>query len=188
MLKKNATTLSGVYLLEPKCFADTRGFFFESFNEKRLRETLNLPKNILFVQDNHSYSKQHVLRGLHYQTPHPQGKLVRVIGGEVYDVAVDMRPGPTYGKWEGFHLSGTNQQMLWIPPGFAHGFLTLSPEVHFLYKITDYYDPSSEQCIRWDDPTLAITWPITSPPDLSPKDLQGKSFKEAIPCPVESVS
>lgn len=171
-MKTIATEIPDVKILEPKVFNDDRGFFFESYNKSLF------PEN--FVQDNHSNSKQGVLRGLHYQIRQPQGKLVRVVTGEAFDVAVDLRKSsPTFGKWVGVLLSAHKKQMLWIPPGFAHGFLTLSPEADFLYKTTDYYDPTSEYCIRWDDPDLAIKWPTNNPPKLSPKDLNGKWFKEA---------
>lgn len=175
------TTLPGVKILTPKVFADTRGFFFESYNHNRVTSLLGLDANTQFVQDNHSHSIQGVLRGLHYQLNHVQGKLVRVISGEIYDVAVDLRPGPSCGKWVGVYLSASTHQMLWVPPGFAHGFLVLSPTADVLYKTTDFYDPTSEHTILWNDPDLSITWPFanTSTPNLSPKDGNGKSFREA---------
>lgn len=169
------TAIPEVKILEPKVFGDARGFFLESYNQKVIATTLGLQDT--FVQDNHSHSVQGTLRGLHYQILHPQGKLVRVVTGEVFDVAVDMRKhSPTFGKWVGILLSAQNKQMLWIPPGFAHGFLVLSPVADFLYKTTEFYDPQSEHCLRWDDPEVAITWPLTTPPLLSHKDLQGKSL------------
>ena len=171
-----ALKIPEVSLLEPKVFADERGFFFESFNQKAFNELTGL--NVQFVQDNHSRSAKNVLRGLHYQLPpKAQGKLVRVVVGDVFDVAVDIRKdSPTFGKWVGEVLSAENKRQLWIPPGFAHGFLVLSEAAEFLYKTTDYYAPEFECCIRWDDPDLAIKWPIGERPQLSPKDLLGASF------------
>ena len=165
-----------VLLIEPKVFGDERGFFFESFNQKAFNELTGL--DVQFVQDNHSRSAKNVLRGLHYQLPpKAQGKLVRAVVGEVFDVAVDIRKdSPTFGKWVGEVLSADNKRQLWIPPGFAHGFLVLSEAAEFLYKTTDYYAPEFECCIRWDDPDLAIKWPIGERPQLSPKDLLGASF------------
>lgn len=165
-----------VLLIEPKVFGDERGFFFESFNQKVFNELTGL--DVQFVQDNHSRSAKNVLRGLHYQLPpKAQGKLVRAVVGEVFDVAVDIRKdSPTFGKWVGEVLSADNKRQLWIPPGFAHGFLVLSEAAEFLYKTTDYYAPEFECCIRWDDPDLAIKWPIGERPQLSPKDLLGASF------------
>jgi len=173
------TAIPDVLLLEPKVFGDERGFFFESFNERRFTEAVG--QMVSFVQDNHSRSRRGVLRGLHYQLPpHAQGKLVRVTTGEVFDVAVDLRRGsPTFGKWVGEVLSAQNHRQLWIPPGFAHAFLVLSETADFLYKTTDYYAPSAERCIRWDDPTLAITWPFDGAPSLSPKDAQGVDLTAA---------
>jgi dTDP-4-dehydrorhamnose 3,5-epimerase len=173
------TAIPDVLLLEPKVFGDERGFFFESFNERRFTEAVG--QAISFVQDNHSRSRRGVLRGLHYQLPpHAQGKLVRVTSGEVFDVAVDLRRGsPTVGKWVGEILSAQNHRQLWIPPGFAHAFLVLSETADFLYKTTDYYAPSVERCIRWDDPTLAIQWPFDGVPSLSTKDAQGVDFTAA---------
>ncbi len=172
------TAISEVKIIEPKVFGDDRGFFFESFNQKTLLEKLGV-KNY-FVQDNHSHSVKDVLRGLHYQINNAQGKLVRVVSGEVFDVAVDIRKrSPTFGKWVGECLSAKNKRMLWIPPGFAHGFLVVSPEADFLYKTTNFYDPASECCIRWDDPELAIAWPLGGQPSLSAKDSKGKTLKEA---------
>ena len=171
------TALPGVLILEPKVFGDARGFFYESFNKKTLA-----PAGITaeFVQDNHSRSSQGVLRGLHYQIKQPQGKLVRVVGGEVFDVVVDIRKkSPTFGKWLGEHLSAENKRMLWVPPGFAHGFLVLSEYAEFLYKTTDYWAPEFERTIMWNDPELGVAWPIQGEPQLSVKDKQGKPFKEA---------
>lgn len=170
------TAIADVLLLEPKVFGDERGFFFESFNERVFREVTGV--TLPFVQDNHSKSGYGVLRGLHYQTQNPQGKLVRVAQGEVFDVAVDIRPeSPTYGKWVGEILSATNKRQLWVPPGLAHGFVVLSETAEFLYKTTDYYAPAFEKCIAWNDPTLAIEWPAMSiSPKLSAKDMAGDSF------------
>ena len=171
------TPLEGVLVLEPKVFGDERGFFFESFNAQDFEQATGLKES--FVQDNHSRSAQGVLRGLHYQLQQPQGKLVRVVQGAAFDVVVDITPGSaTFGHWHGIELSATNQRQLWIPPGFAHGFLALSQDTHFLYKTTDYYAPEHEQCIAWNDPTLAITWPdVGAPPQLSAKDAAGVAFK-----------
>jgi len=166
------TAIPDVLILEPKIFGDARGFFFESYNQRDFEHLTGL-RATTFVQDNHSRSAQGVLRGLHYQLPpRAQGKLVRVVHGAVFDVAVDIRRGSaTFGRWVGAELSATNQRLLWIPPGFAHGFLTLSDHADFLYKTTDYYSPAHERSIRWDDPTLAIAWPdLGAPPQLAPKD------------------
>lgn len=172
------TAIPDVKILEPRVFSDDRGFFLESYNEKSLAETLNL--NLNFVQDNHSHSIHGVLRGLHYQLQQPQGKLVRVVTGEAFDVAVDLRKSsPTFGHWIGVHLSETNKHMLWIPPGFAHGFLTLSPRADFLYKTTDYYNPASEHTIIWNDVHLGIRWPYKGYPNLSTKDRNGLPMNEA---------
>lgn len=175
-MKVSALTIPDVLLIEPKVFGDERGFFFESFNQQRFNEATGL--DLQFVQDNHSKSTKGVLRGLHYQLPpRAQGKLVRVVAGEVFDVAVDIRKNsPTFGQWVGAVLSAENKHQLWIPPGLAHGFLVLSESAEFLYKTTDYYAPELERCIRWNDPDLAITWPIDSEPVLSEKDRQGVSF------------
>lgn len=171
-------SLQGVMVIEPKVFGDKRGFFFESFNKQRFAELTGVEDD--FVQDNHSRSARNVLRGLHYQIRHAQGKLVRVVAGEVWDVTVDIRrSSPTFGRWEGFHLSAENKRMLWVPPGFAHGFLVLSESADFLYKTTDYWYPEHERCIRWNDPALAIDWPTQSPPIVSGKDTQGNLFAEA---------
>lgn len=171
------TVLPGVLIIEPKVFGDHRGFFLESFQVERYRQAgIDLP----FVQDNHSRSQRGVLRGLHYQVQQAQGKLLRVTAGEVYDVAVDLRrSSPTFGRWVGIHLSAENKRQLWVPEGFAHGFLVLSEFAEFLYKTTDYYAPEHERCIRWDDPTLAIDWPLDGAPQLSAKDQAGLSFADA---------
>jgi dTDP-4-dehydrorhamnose 3,5-epimerase len=172
------TAIPEVLIIEPKVFGDDRGFFYESFNEKILAEHAGIVDR--FVQDNHSRSIKGVLRGLHYQLKQTQGKLVRVSLGEVYDVAVDIRKSsPTFGNWVGVTLSAENKRMLWVPKGFAHGFLVVSDVAEFLYKTTDFYDPSSEKCISWNDPGLAITWPKGIIPSLSAKDSQGKPLKEA---------
>ncbi len=172
------TALPDVKIIEPNFFGDDRGFFFESYNQKILKDA-GLDEE--FVQDNHSRSAKHVLRGLHYQIKNPQGKLVRVVTGEVYDVAVDIRKNSTtFGKWIGVILSEQNKRMLFVPAGFAHGFLVLSDSADFLYKTTSFYDPGSERCIRWDDEDLQISWPLNNhKPILSAKDLNGNTFKSA---------
>ncbi len=176
-MKRIETSLPGVVILEPKVFGDARGFFFESWNKRTLTE---LGIDADFVQDNHSKSQQGVLRGLHYQLSQTQGKLVRVIVGEVFDVAVDMRrSSPHYGQSVGFRLSSENQRMVWIPPGFAHGFYVTSPVAEFLYKTTDYYAPSHEHTLLWNDPALAIEWPLVGTPLLAAKDAVGKPLIEA---------
>jgi len=168
-----------VLVLEPETFSDNRGFFFESWNEKRFQDAVGL--NVRFVQDNHSNSKKNVLRGLHYQLTKPQGKLVRVARGRVLDVVVDLRRfSPTFGQHLAIELSEKNRRQLWIPSGYAHGFLVLSNSADFLYKTTDYYTPGDEYCIRWDDPDLQIDWPVAPiNVDLSSKDREGSSFKNA---------
>jgi dTDP-4-dehydrorhamnose 3,5-epimerase len=173
------TSLAGVLLVEPKVFGDARGFFYESFNRRELEAAAGRPLD--FVQDNHSRSRRGVLRGLHYQVPRPQGKLVRVVRGEVFDVAVDLRRGsPTFGRWVGERLSEENRRQLWIPEGLAHGFLVLSDEAEFLYKVTDYWSPEHERTIRWDDPTLAVAWPSAGvAPQVSAKDAAGLAFAAA---------
>lgn len=172
------TDLPGVILLEPQVFGDQRGFFFESFNARRFAEATGLQRE--FVQDNHSRSAKGVLRGLHYQVQQAQGKLVRVTAGEVYDVVVDLRrSSPTFGRWNGVYLSAENKRQLWVPEGFAHGFVVLSEFAEFLYKTTDYYAPEHERCIHWNDPTLAIDWPLDGAPQLSAKDQAGLSFTDA---------
>jgi len=166
-----------VKIIEPKVFGDDRGFFFESWNARAF-ESAGIPDQ--FVQDNHSRSARHVLRGLHYQIRQPQGKLVRVISGEVFDVAVDLRrSSPTFGKWVGATLSADNKRMLWIPPGFAHGFLVTSGYAEFLYKATDYYAPEHERTLAWNDPKLGIAWPINRAPVLSGKDAKGTQLMDA---------
>ena len=177
-MKATPTRIPDVLLIEPKVFGDDRGFFFESFNRRAFHEATGI--NVDFVQDNHSKSARNVLRGLHYQLAQPQGKLVRVTQGEVFDVAVDIRKGsPTYGQWVGEILSAENKKQLWIPAGLAHGFVVLSETAEFLYKTTDYYAPQHERCIAWNDPDLAIAWPIEGQPLLSPKDAAGAAFREA---------
>jgi dTDP-4-dehydrorhamnose 3,5-epimerase len=172
------TKIPDVLILEPDVFGDSRGFFFESYNEKEFREMTRLP--VTFVQDNHSRSNKHVLRGLHYQIRQPQGKLVRVISGEVFDVAADIRrSSPTFGKWVGEYLTAENKKQMWVPSGFAHGFLVLSGVAEFLYKTTDYYAPEHERCISWNDPVLNVQWPITVNPLVSEKDEKGILFQDA---------
>lgn len=173
------TAIPDVKIIEPAVFGDERGFFFESFNLKKFEEAIG--RQVHFVQDNHSRSVKGVLRGLHYQLPpHAQGKLVRCVLGEVFDVAVDIRQSsPTFGQWVGVNLSAENKRQLWIPEGFAHGFLTLSEHAEFLYKTTDYYAPHSERSIIWNAPELNIGWPIAGQPSLSAKDLQGSLFSTA---------
>ncbi|MBA1323168.1 dTDP-4-dehydrorhamnose 3,5-epimerase [Pseudomonas sp. BIGb0278] len=175
-----ATDIPDVLIIEPKLFGDSRGFFFESFNERAFKEQTGVSIN--FVQDNHSRSQKNVLRGLHYQVENPQGKLVRVVQGEVLDVAVDVRvDSPTFGRWVATRLSAESHRQFWIPPGLAHGFLVLSESADFLYKTTDYFNPTAERCIRWDDPDLAIDWGLVEAPLLSAKDQQGLSFRELFP-------
>jgi dTDP-4-dehydrorhamnose 3,5-epimerase len=181
-MKVTRTEIPDVLILEPKVFGDARGFFFESYNEKAFREATG--QALQFVQDNHSRSARGVLRGLHYQLRQPQGKLVRVVRGAVFDVAVDIRrSSPTLGKWVGTELSEENHRQLWVPPGFAHGFLVLSDSADFLYKTTDFYAPEHERCIRWDDPKLGIDWQLArlggETPRLSAKDMAGASFEQA---------
>lgn len=172
------TALPEVLILEPKVFGDDRGFFFESFNHRDFKEVTGL--DVTFVQDNHSRSSIGVLRGLHYQIQHPQGKLVRVTHGSVFDVAVDMRhSSPNFGKWIGVELSAENKRQLWIPAGFAHGFLVTSESAEFLYKTTDYWFPEHERSLRWNDETVGIKWPLTAQPKLAAKDLAGLKLREA---------
>jgi len=172
------TALPEVLILEPKVFGDTRGFFFESFNARDFANCTGL--DVQFVQDNHSKSAKGVLRGLHYQIQHPQGKLVRVTQGEVFDVAVDLRrSSPTFGKWEGVVLSAENKRQLWVPPGFAHGFLVTSDTAEFLYKTTDYYHPEFERSLLWNDPTVGIVWPLDGAPLLAAKDAAAKGLLDA---------
>ncbi|SIQ21397.1 dTDP-4-dehydrorhamnose 3,5-epimerase [Aeromonas veronii] len=174
------TAIPDVLIFEPKVFGDERGFFFESFNHKLFEKAVGYPVN--FVQDNHSKSSKGVLRGLHYQLPpHAQGKLVRCVAGEVFDVAVDIRKSsPTFGQWVGVHLSGENKRQLWIPEGFAHGFYTLTEEVEFLYKTTEYYVPESERSLIWNDPDIKVIWPIEGNPLLSKKDISAQCLKDMI--------
>lgn len=175
-----STDLPGVLILEPRCFGDARGFFMESFNQRVFDAAVG--EHIEFVQDNHSRSTKHVLRGLHYQARQPQGKLVRVTRGAVFDVAVDVRKGsPSFGRWIGVVLSEDNRRQLWIPAGFAHGFLVLSDEVDFLYKASDYYAPEHERTIAWNDPSIAIQWPISDvAPLVSTKDAAGSALAAAL--------
>jgi len=177
-MKTTPLAIPDVILLEPKVFGDDRGFFFESFNQARFDAAIG--RSATFVQDNHSRSVKQVLRGLHYQIQKAQGKLVRVIQGEVFDVAVDIRKSsPTFGRWVGEILSAENKRQLWVPEGFAHGFVVLSDTAEFLYKTTTYYAPEHERCIAWNDPAIGIQWPFTGDPVLSPKDRQGTSLVEA---------
>ena len=179
-MKVIPTAIPDVLVLEPRVFGDARGFFLESFNQRAFAEATGL--NPTFVQDNHSRSARGVLRGLHFQVQQPQGKLVRVVRGAVFDVAVDIRPeSPTFGRWAGVELSEDNHRQLWIPPGLAHGFLVLSETADFLYKTTDYYAPTHERSIAWNDPTLAIDWPLAgAQPALSAKDQAAMSLAEAV--------
>jgi len=172
------TAIPDVLIFEPKVFGDSRGFFLESYNQRAFQEATGWAP--AFVQDNHSGSAKGVLRGLHYQIRQPQGKLVRVTAGEVFDVVVDIRKSsPTFGRWVGATLSAENRLQVWIPPGFAHGFLVLSEFAEFLYKTTDFYAPEHERCIRWDDPAIGIEWPLEAEPVLSSKDQQGVSLQQA---------
>ena len=176
-MKKVETPLAGVFVLEPKVFGDARGFFLESYNKRVLGE---LGIHEKFVQDNHSYSMRNVVRGLHYQARNAQGKLVRVVDGEIFDVVVDLRKAsPTFGQWNGVTLSGENKRMLWIPPGFAHGFRVVSQGAHVLYKATDYYAPDSERTLAWNDPELKIDWQLDGDPIVSTKDQHGVPFRDA---------
>ncbi|KEF31642.1 dTDP-4-dehydrorhamnose 3,5-epimerase [Marinobacter nitratireducens] len=169
--------LKDCVIIEPKVFGDHRGFFLETFQAARYKEQAGI--NRAFVQDNHSRSAQGVLRGLHFQVSKPQGKLVRVVRGEVFDVAVDLRrESPTFGQWEGVYLSEDNKRQFWVPPGFAHGFVVVSDVADFEYKCTDYYDPTDEGAIRWDDPELGIEWPAGIETKLSEKDANAPSFRE----------
>lgn len=176
-MNKIGTALPDVFLIEPKVFGDDRGFFYESWNRNALA---GLGLDVDFVQDNHSKSQRGVLRGLHYQIQHPQGKLVRVVAGEVFDVAVDLRRrAPTFGQWVGFTLSAENKRMAWIPPGFAHGFVVTSDAAEFLYKTTDYWYPEHERSLLWNDQTLGIDWPIEGAPKLAAKDAAGTPLAQA---------
>jgi dTDP-4-dehydrorhamnose 3,5-epimerase len=177
-MKSTPFAIPDVILIEPKVFGDDRGFFFESFNHSQFEAAIG--KQVTFVQDNHSRSAKNVLRGLHYQIKQPQGKLVRVTAGEVFDVAVDIRKSsPTFGKWVGEILSADNKKQLWVPAGFAHGFVVLSDTAEFLYKTTNYYEPEFERCIAWNDKKLAIDWHMQGEPLLSVKDAQGTAFNIA---------
>ena len=181
-MKVITTDIEGVLIIEPKVFGDERGFFMESFNQRAFDEAVGHP--VTFVQDNHSHSARGVLRGLHYQRPpHAQGKLVRVVAGSVFDVAVDIRAGSaTYGRWVGVEMNESNHRMLWLPPGMAHGFLVTSEHADFLYKTTDYYAPHAEGCIRWNDPRIGIHWPLCGiDPQLSSKDAQAGGIDQATP-------
>jgi dTDP-4-dehydrorhamnose 3,5-epimerase len=176
-MRKSATSLPGVLLLEPRVFGDERGFFLESYNQRTFAE---LGIKDLFVQDNHSFSGKDVIRGLHYQIRQPQGKLVRVVSGEILDVALDLRQSsPTFGQWESFKLSGENKSMLWIPRGFAHGFRVTAANTHVLYKTTDFYAPEHECTIAWNDPALRIDWQLDGEAIVSPKDQHGVAFAKA---------
>lgn len=172
------TAIHDVLILEPQVFGDARGFFFESFNQRDFADKTGV--DLSFVQDNHSKSAQGVLRGLHYQIQHPQGKLVRVVQGQVFDVVVDLRQSsPTLGQWVGVYLDAQKHQQLWVPPGFAHGFVVLSETAEFLYKTTDYWYPTHERSLRWDDPTVGITWPMQGQPLLAAKDAAAALWAEA---------
>lgn len=177
-MKVIQTKLPEVCIIEPQVFGDSRGFFYESFNARKFAELTGVQAE--FVQDNHSKSGKNILRGLHYQIQQAQGKLVRVVSGEVFDVAVDIRKSsPNFGQWVGVNLSAENSRQLWVPPGFAHGFVVLSEQAEFLYKTTDYWAPEHERCLAWNDPEIGIDWPINEAPLLSAKDQLGKSLSEA---------
>ncbi len=179
-MQVTATAIADVKLIKPDVFGDERGFFFESFNQREFASLVNGGEAVEFVQDNHSRSAKGVLRGLHYQIRQAQGKLVRVIAGEVFDVAVDIRKGsPTFGQWVGALLSADNKMQMWVPPGFAHGFVVTSESAEFLYKTTDYWAREHERCIAWNDPAIGIDWPIGFAPVLSEKDRSGKLLKDA---------
>lgn len=178
-MKTLETLIADVKILEPAVFEDNRGFFFESYNKQAFDAAIG--RNVLFVQDNHSRSIKGTLRGLHFQQSHPQGKLVRCIQGEIFDLIVDIRrDSPTCGKWIGITLSAENKKMVWLPEGLAHGFLAMSGTAEVLYKTTDFYHPESERTLRWDDPTLAIPWPLSSPPLISDKDSRGLFFEQMV--------
>ena len=177
-MKVTPASIPDVLLIEPQVFGDERGFFFESFNERAFTEKTGIQAR--FVQDNHSRSARNVLRGLHYQIKQPQGKLVRVVAGEVFDVSVDLRKkSPTFGQWTGTILSAENKRLLWIPEGFAHGFLVLSEMADFLYKTTSYYAPAHERCVSWNDPDIGIAWPLQGASIVSAKDQQGVALRDA---------
>ena len=176
-IKKISTSLPGVFILEPRVFGDERGFFFESYNQQ-IMSGIGIAEQ--FVQDNHSCSARNVIRGLHYQVKRPQGKLVRVVEGEILDVAVDLRrSSPSFGRWEKVRLSGENKRMLWIPGGLAHGFRVLSEKAHVLYKATDFYSPEHERTLAWNDPDLKIGWELNGEPIVSAKDQRGAAFRDA---------
>ncbi len=180
-MKKTETSLPGVLLLEPRVFGDDRGFFLESYNERTFAD-LGIREK--FVQDNHSFSSRNVLRGLHYQIQHPQGKLVRAITGEILDVVLDLRrSSQTFGKWESFRLSGENKRILWVPPGFAHGFRVVSETANVTYKTTDFYSVEHEQTISWNDPDLKIDWQLDGEPTISAKDQRGQKLSTAVAFP-----
>lgn len=175
-----STSIPDLFVIEPRVFGDERGFFFESFNERRFLEAVGAKESLRFVQDNHSRSAKNVLRGLHYQVRQPQGKLVRVVAGEVFDVAVDLRrSSPTFGKWFGALLSAENKRQMWVPPGFAHGFVVTSDSADFLYKTTDYWAPEYERSIAWNDPAIGIEWPVFGAPILSEKDKKASLLADA---------
>ena len=177
-MEVTTTAIAGLLVIEPKLSGDARGFFYESFNQKRFHESTGL--DVKFVQDNHSRSARRVLRGLHYQLQQPQGKLVRVVRGAVFDVALDIRKhSPTFGQWMGIELTEDNRKQLWLPPGLAHGFMVVSDTADVLYKTTSYYKPELERCIAWNDPALAIQWPLNADPILSPKDRMGLMLRDA---------
>ena len=177
-MKVIPTSIDDLKIIEPRVFSDERGFFFESFNQRKFNEMIG--REVEFVQDNHSHSTQNVLRGLHYQIQQPQGKLLRVVQGSVFDVVVDMRrSSPTFGKHVGVELSAENRLMLWIPEGFAHGFLAQTDTAECIYKTTDFWAPEFERCLLWNDPSLGIEWPIQGLPILSEKDMQGKPFADS---------
>lgn len=177
-MRIESTDLPGVLLIEPRVFEDARGYFFESFNQRAFDEAVGAP--LRFVQDNQSRSQRGVLRGIHYQLQHPQGKLVRVLSGEIYDVAVDLRrASPTFGRWTARRLSADNRLQFWIPAGFGHAFLALSETAEVFYKTTDFYAPGDERCVRWDDPQLSIDWPLDGEPLLSAKDAAAPTLNDA---------
>jgi dTDP-4-dehydrorhamnose 3,5-epimerase len=177
-MEVTTTSLPEVLIIEPKVLCDERGFFFESFNQKLFEEKTGLLAR--FVQDNHSRSRKGVLRGLHYQIQHPQGKLVRVVHGLIFDVVVDIRKGSqSFGRWDAIELSDQNKRQIWVPPGFAHGFLVLSDTADILYKTTDYWYPEYERCIQWNDASIGIAWPLDGEPTLSTKDAKGQSITAA---------
>jgi dTDP-4-dehydrorhamnose 3,5-epimerase len=177
-MKATPQLIADVFVLEPKVFGDARGFFMETFNTQVFADVTGVTAG--FVQDNHSKSVRGVLRGLHYQIQQPQGKLVRAVAGEIFDVAVDIRKSsPTFGQWVGAHLTAENKHQMWVPVGFAHGFIVLSETAEVLYKTTDFYAPAHERCIAWNDPVIGIAWPFDGMPSLSAKDQQGKSLQQA---------